>query len=387
MINVREEKQKATEFMQKYGVHISVDEKVKNLGSADKQMVEICKAILKQKKILLMDEPTASLDNEQADKFYRMVKQLKEEGISIILITHHLQEIMDNCDSIAVIRDGIMTLHDKTANVSMKKMIEAMLGGEETDLAFSRSISEIKYEWPILEVKNITTKYIKDPLSFKIYSGEVVGMAGLKGCGRTEVFRAVFGLDKLMSGEIYIDGKKVEIKSTTDAVNAGIYLIPESRRFQGLSVEHSIKFNIELPLLGKLTKRLFIDDAKSSRIVDDYIEKIHIKSNSRNDLVKNLSGGNQQKVVISKALATNPKVLLMDDPTYGVDVGAKTEIMKIINEFKMNGGAVILASSEIEEVNQNCNRIFILKGRKLTGELSNEDYMTVTQDKLAEEIQ
>lgn len=170
-------------------------------------------------------------------------------------------------------------------------------------------------------------------------------------------------------------------------MNAGIYLIPESRRFQGLSVEHSIKFNIELPLLGKLTKHLFIDDAKSSRIVDDYIEKIHIKSNSRNDLVKNLSGGNQQKVVISKALATNPKVLLMDDPTYGVDVGAKTEIMKIINEFKMNGGAVILASSEIEEVNQNCNRIFILKGRKLTGELSNEDYMTVTQDKLAEEIQ
>ena len=140
MINVREEKRKAAEFMQKYGVHISVDEKVKNLGSADKQMVEICKAILKQKKILLMDEPTASLDNEQADKFYRMVKQLKEEGISIILITHHLQEIMDNCDSIAVIRDGIMTLHDKTANVSMKKMIEAMLGGEETDLAFSRSI-------------------------------------------------------------------------------------------------------------------------------------------------------------------------------------------------------------------------------------------------------
>lgn len=210
MINVREEKRKAAEFMQKYGVHISVDEKVKNLGSADKQMVEICKAILKQKKILLMDEPTASLDNEQADKFYRMVKQLKEEGISIILITHHLQEIMDNCDSIAVIRDGIMTLHDKTANVSMKKMIEAMLGGEETDLAFSRSISEIKHEQPILEVKNITTKYIKDPLSFKIYSGEVVGMAGLKGCGRTEVFRAVFGLDKLMSGEIYIDGKKLK---------------------------------------------------------------------------------------------------------------------------------------------------------------------------------
>lgn len=387
LINEKEEEKRAISFMKKYDIDIHIHEKIKNLGSADKQMVEICKAVLKEKKILLMDEPTASLDDEQAAKLYRMVNQLKKEGISIILITHHLQEIMDNCDSIAVIRDGVMTLHEKTGNVSMKMMIEAMLGQEQVDLAFSRSIVEIDKSWPVLEVKGIVTKYIRNPLSFQIYSGEVVGLAGLKGCGRTEVFRAIFGLDKLISGEIYIEGKKAEIKSTSDAVKAGIYLIPESRRFQGLSVEHSIKFNIEIPFLKKITSHLLIDDRKGSGIVDEYIKKMNIKSNSRNDLVKSLSGGNQQKVVIAKALATKPKLLLMDDPTYGVDVGAKAEIMKIIDQFKKDGGAVLFASSEIEEISQNCSRIMILKNRKLTGELLNEDYKTVTQDQLAEEIQ
>lgn len=387
LINEKEEEQKAVSFMQKYDIDIHIHEKIKNLGSADKQMVEICKAVLKEKKILLMDEPTASLDDEQAAKLYRMVNQLKKEGISIILITHHLQEILDNCDSIAVIRDGVMTLHEKTENVSMQMMIEAMLGKEQVDLAFSRSIVQIHKDCPVLEAKGIVTKLIRTPLSFRIFSGEVVGLAGLKGCGRTEIFRAVFGLDKLVAGEIYIDGKKTEIRSAADAVKAGIYLIPESRRFQGLSVEHSIKFNIEIPFLKRITKHLLIDDKKGSDIVDDYINKMNIKSNSRDDLVKSLSGGNQQKVVIAKALATGPRVLLMDDPTYGVDVGAKAEIMKIIDQFKKDGGAVLFASSEIEEINQNCSRIMILKNRKLTGELQNEDYLTITQDRLAAEIQ
>lgn len=386
-INEKEQENRAISFMKKYDIDIHIHEKIKNLGSADKQLVEICKAVLKEKKILLMDEPTAALDDEQAAKLYRMVHQLKKEGISIILITHHLQEIMDNCDSIAVIRDGEMTLHSRTQNVSMKKMIEAMLGKEQVDLEFKRSVVPIDNVCPVMEVKGIVTKYIHTPLSFKIYPGEVLGLAGLKGCGRTEIFRAIFGLDKLISGEIFIQGKRVNIRSTTDAVKAGIYLIPESRRFQGLSVEHSIKFNIEIPFLNRITKCMLIDDKMGAVIVDDYIDSMNIKSNGRDDLVKSLSGGNQQKVVIAKALATKPKILLMDDPTYGVDVGAKAEIMKIIDQFKKDGGCVVLASSEIEEINQNCNRILILKNRKLTKELQNENYTTITQDQLAAEIQ
>ncbi len=387
LVNIREEERRAVSFMKKYKIDIDIHKKIKKLSSADKQMVEICKAVLKNKKILLMDEPTAALDDEQAAKLYRMVKQLKEEGITILLITHHLQEIIDNCDSVAVIRDGEMTLGGETKNLSMEAMIKAMLGEEQTDLAFSRSISDIDRTQPVLELREIVTDFIKMPLSLRVYAGEVVGLAGLKGCGRTEVFRAIFGLDRLRSGEIYIFGKKANIKSTTDAVKAGVFLIPESRRFQGLSVDHSIKFNIELPLLKRLTRRFLVDERESNRVVDDYIERVHIKANSRGDKVKSLSGGNQQKVVISKALATTPRILLMDDPTYGVDVGAKAEIMKIIDQFKMSGGTVLLASSEIEEINQNCNRIFILKNRKLVGELSNEDYMTVTQDSLAAAIQ
>lgn len=387
MIQTRQEERKVQEFMEKYNIHIDIYEKVKNLSSSDKQMVEICKAVLKDKKILLLDEPTAALDDEQAAKLYHMVSQLKKNGISMILITHHLKEIIENCDTIAVIRDGIMTLHAGTKEVTMEKMIEAMLGQEQTDLSFARSISEIDKSRPVLELREVQTEAIQTPLSLQVYPGEVVGLAGLKGCGRTEIFRAVFGLDPLKSGEIYVSGKKLRLRGTTDAVKAGIFLIPESRRFQGLSVEHTIKFNIEIPLLKKLTKRLFLDEKEGNRTIDEYIRRMNIKSNSREDKVKSLSGGNQQKVVIAKALATDPKVLLMDDPTYGVDVGAKAEIMKIIDEFKKKGGAVLLASSEIEEVNQNCNRILILKNRKLSGELQNEDYLTVSQDKLAAAIQ
>lgn len=387
MIQTRQEERKVQEFMEKYNINIDIYEKVKNLSSSDKQMVEICKAVLKDKKILLLDEPTAALDDEQAAKLYHMVNQLKKNGISMILITHHLKEIIENCDTIAVIRDGIMTLHAGTKEVTMEKMIEAMLGQEQTDLSFARSISEIDKSRPVLELREVQTEAIRTPLSLQVYPGEVVGLAGLKGCGRTEIFRAVFGLDPLKSGEIYVSGKKLRLRGTTDAVKAGIFLIPESRRFQGLSVEHTIKFNIEIPLLKKLTKRLFLDEKEGNRTIDEYIRRMNIKSNSREDKVKSLSGGNQQKVVIAKALATDPKVLLMDDPTYGVDVGAKAEIMKIIDEFKKKGGAVLLASSEIEEVNQNCNRILILKNRKLSGELQNEDYLTVSQDKLAAAIQ
>lgn len=380
MIRFRQEEEKARAFMEAYNIRIDIHEKVKNLSSADRQMVEICKAVLKDKRILLLDEPTAALDDEQAAKLYRMVAKLKENGISMILITHHLKEIIENCDTIAVIRDGVMTLHADTAAVTMEEMIGAMLGEEQTDLSFTRSISKIDKSQPVLELRGIRTEAIGEPLSLKVYSGEVVGLAGLKGCGRTELFRAIFGLDPLKEGEIYVSGERLRLGSTRDAVKAGIFLIPESRRFQGLSVEHSIQFNIELPLLKKLTKRLFFDDREGKRLIDEYIRRIHIKSNSREDKVKTLSGGNQQKVVIAKALATEPKILLMDDPTYGVDVGAKAEIMKIIDEFKKNGGAVLLASSEIEEVNQNCNRILILKNRKLSGELSNEDYLTVSQE-------
>lgn len=387
IINDKEGAKRVQDFFEEYDIHIDIYKKIKELNSSDMQMVEICKAVLKNKKIILMDEPTAALDGEQCEKLFKMVRQLKQNKISVVLITHHLKEIMDSCDSVTVIRDGDLTLNSKITDTSLEEMISAMLGEERDALKRKRSIMEIDLSAPLLEVKDITSANIKEPLSFKLFGGEVLGLAGLKGCGRTELFRVLFGVDPIHSGEIRINGKKIMIKNTKDAVKSGIFLIPESRQIQGLSINHSIKFNMELPWLKKITKKFLINDKEGHVIVDNYIDRMQIKTKNRDAVIRNLSGGNQQKVVIAKALATNPRIILMDDPTFGVDVHAKAEIMEIVDEFKKTGGAVILASSEIEEVNQNCNRILILKNRKIVNELKNDDYETVTQDTLAAAMQ
>lgn len=351
------------------------------------QMIEICKAVLKNKKIILMDEPTAALDEKQCEKLFTMVHQLKKNKISVVLITHHLKEIMENCDSVTVIRDGALALSEDIRNTTLEEIIGAMLGEESAALKKKRSIAEINTETPLLEAKKITSQRIKEPLSFQIFPGEVVGLAGLKGCGRTEIFRALYGVDVITSGAIYMNGKEVKIRHPKDAVEAGIFLVPESRQLQGLSIEHSLRFNLELPWLEKMKKGIFLDEKRGDGVVDEFICRMQIKTSGKDAAVKNLSGGNQQKVVIAKAMATKPKVILMDDPTFGVDVHAKTEIMDIVDDFKKTGGAVLLASSEIEEVNQNCSRILILKNRRLVKELQNKDYETVTQDMLAAQMQ
>lgn len=386
-INDREAERRVKEYFAQYDIHIDVHKKVRELNSSDMQMIEICKAVLKNKKIILMDEPTAALDEKQCEKLFTMVRQLKKNKISVVLITHHLKEIMQNCDSVTVIRDGILALNSNICDTTLEEIISAMLGEESAALKKKRSIVEINKETPVLEAKEITSQQIKEPLSFKVYPGEVVGLAGLKGCGRTEVFRALYGVDPITSGAIFINGKKVKIRHPKDAVEAGIFLIPESRQIQGLSIEHSLSFNLQLPWLDKMKKGIFLDEKRGSTVVEDFIRRMQIKTSGKDAVIKNLSGGNQQKVVIAKAMATKPKVILMDDPTFGVDVHAKTEIMEIVDDFKQTGGAVLLASSEIEEVNQNCSRIFILKNRRLVKELLNKDYETVTQDMLAAEMQ
>lgn len=386
-INDKEAERRIREFFQQYDIHIDVHKKVKELNSSDMQMIEICKAVLKNKKIILMDEPTAALDEKQCEKLFSMVRQLKQNKISVVLITHHLKEIMQNCDSVTVIRDGILALNADIRDTTLEEIISAMLGEESAALKKKRSVVEINKVTPLMEVREITSGQIKEPLSFKIYPGEVVGLAGLKGCGRTEVFRCLYGVDPITSGAIFMNGKEVKIRHPKDAVEAGIFLIPESRQIQGLSIEHSLRFNLELPWLKNMKKGIFLDEKKGDSVVDEFIRKMQIKTSGKDAAIKNLSGGNQQKVVIAKAMATRPKIILMDDPTFGVDVHAKTEIMEIVDDFKKTGGAVVLASSEIEEVNQNCCRILILKNRRLVKELLNEDYETVTQDMLAAQIQ
>jgi ribose transport system ATP-binding protein len=213
-------------------------------------------------------------------------------------------------------------------------------------------------------------------ISFEVFPGEVVGIAGLKGSGRTELFNNLFGIDPIVQGDIVIDGMKVKIKNPKSALDCGIFLVPENRKTLGLSTSHSLYLNIQLPWMNKIKKLFLIDDKKGREITNSYIKKLHIKTESMNTEVKDLSGGNQQKVVIGKALATNPKVILLDDPTYGVDVHAKTEIMKIIEGFITSGGAVLLASSDMEELVYNSNRILIIRNQEIIEEIVDKERIT-----------
>ena len=379
---------RANELFQKYGININPLEKVGNLNTSDMQMVEICKQIVRNKKILLLDEPTAALEAEQAKKLYSIIRQLKQEGISAVFITHHLKEIMENCDSVDVLRDGRLVMSSEIKDITLDDMIGAMLGESSGEFERQHEYTSIDRSTPVLELRNVTSAILKKPISFKLHPGEALGIAGLKGSGRTELFHILFGLDKLTGGEILLGGKKLTLRQPRDAVKSGIFLIPENRQTQGLSLEHSIYRNVTLPWLEKLrTGGPLISDAKGKKLSLDLLKNLQVKFDRQEAPVQSLSGGNQQKVVIAKALGAKPRVLLMDDPTYGVDVHAKAQIMGIMNAFKKEGGSVIFVSSELEEIAYNCDRVLIMHRHEIVNEVLNEHEGDVTQESLTAAIQ
>lgn len=388
LINMDECLRKTNELFEKYSININPLEKVGNLNTSDMQMVEICKQIVRNKKILLLDEPTAALEADQAKKLYNIIHQLKQEGISAVFITHHLKEIMENCDSVDILRDGHMVMSKDVKDITLNEMINAMLGESSGEFSRQHEFTEINREKPVLELRNVTSEILTKPISLKLFPGEVLGIAGLKGSGRTELFHILFGIDKQTGGEILINGKKVTLKKTKDAVKNGIFLIPENRQTQGLSLEHSIYRNVILPWLKRLKEKSFLlNDRIGKGLTLDLLNNLQVKYDSEDDQVQSLSGGNQQKIVIAKALGAQPSVLLMDDPTYGVDVHAKAQIMGIMNEFKKNGGSVIFVSSELEEVAYNCDRVLLMHRHEIVGEMMNEHEGDLTQETLTAAIQ
>ncbi len=387
LIDMKKSRRLVREFFAKHCININPDALVKDLNTSDMQMVEICKSVLKNKKIILMDEPTAALEAEQTEKLFAIINTLKQEGISIILITHHLNEIMRVCDSVAVLRDGEMVMEAEIKNVTLQQIIAAMLGQEPETISHERAALTVDKSVPLLEARNITSASIGAPLSFKLYAGEVLGLAGLKGSGRTELFQILFGVEPATGGTLLVNGREVKIRHPGKAVREGIFLVPENCQTLGLSIEHTLFLNMQLPWLNVFKKKWLVDDKGVLARIGDLIKKLHIKTNSAFTVIKNLSGGNQQKAVIGKALGTEPRIILMDDPIYGVDIHAKTEIMRIIDGFRKSGGAVMLASSEIEEIANNCSRIITMRNRRITGELDNEDFKTVTPERLTAAIQ
>ncbi|MBN8252677.1 sugar ABC transporter ATP-binding protein [Priestia flexa] len=369
LLNDKECEKKTEVLLKELGVDIRPSDVVQNLGVGYWQMTEIAKALSQEAKILIMDEPTSSLTQTETEVLFKFINQLKAKGYAIIYISHRMDEIFEICDRITILRDGQYITTEDCSETDLDTVIQYIVG-QEFDQAFEYQEREYSKEAPpIFEVKNVSAGEKVQNINLKIQPGEIVGIAGLMGSGRTELVRCLFGIDSIDSGEIYVDGKKRSINSAKDAIDAGIALIPEDRRVQGLVLEHSVKDNMILPILSKVNKGLFIDNKKANEISNQLVKKLNVKTD---DIFKKsglLSGGNQQKIVLAKWLANHPTVLLLDEPTIGVDIGAKTEIIDIIRELAVNGKAILVISSEIPELLAMSDRVLVMHQGKIKKEL------------------
>ena len=368
------------ELLASLKVHISPKEKVGSLKVADQQLVEIAKAISLNAEIIIMDEPTSAITDKEVDNLFSIIRDLKEQGKGIIYISHKMDEIFQISDDITVLRDGRYVNTWKAEEIDNNILIKNMVGRELTEI-FPKS--EVPISDTILEVKNFTLGNKFQDISFTVKRGEIYGIAGLVGAGRTELMHALFGLDKRDSGEVIFDGKPLDIKKPKDAIREGIAYVTEDRKQEGLVLEMSVGQNISLASMKELSRGLFINEKEENSIVKREIEQLGIRLHSPKQLVKSLSGGNQQKVVLSKWMIKDPKLLILDEPTRGIDVGAKSEIYKLMCEYVARGNAIIMISSEMPEVMGMADRMLVLSNGKVGGELKRREFVQESIMKMA----
>ena len=361
----------AAKMLNSINVDLNTDEIVGNLNTSQWQIIEICKALSKKPKFIVMDEPTASLDENQIDNLFEIIKSLKNNGIGIIYISHKLNEIIKISDRITVLKDGKIKKTFGKENVTEKLLIETMVG-ENIENKNSNNLNDIIY--PILKINDLSHLNSFNKISFNLHKGEVLGLSGLLGSGSNEILRSIFGVIEFQSGEINLLDKKININSPRDAIKNGIGYIPSDRKNEGLIQDNSIKDNSILTIFKKLTNLGFFKANEAKVTTQNYVDKLNIKISNINDFVMNLSGGNQQKVVIAKWLAKECRILLFDEPTRGIDVAAKAQIWSLISEFTKNGGAVIVASNEIKELIGNCHRIITLQRGKINQVFENKSF-------------
>ncbi|MGX7100426.1 sugar ABC transporter ATP-binding protein [Globicatella sanguinis] len=362
-------------YLNMLGVNIKPTDVVYKLSTASKQMIEIAKALSLNAKVIIFDEPTTSLSDKDVEVLFIIINALKQKGISSVYISHRMEEIHQLCDRITILRDGQYISTDNVKDLTDQEIIKKLVGRNLDNLYPERNVEVGEIA---LEVKNISdTKGAVKNVSFNVRKGEVVGFAGLVGSGRTELMRLVFGADPVESGEIFVKGQKVNIKSPVEAINNGICLLTEDRKNQGVALGLSIKENINMTAL----KSNIINHKEVKKKVDELVENLQIKISSVDKPVSSLSGGNQQKVVLAKWLNTSNDIYIFDEPTKGIDIGAKSEIYAIINQLVADGKAVIIVSSEIPELLGTVDRTYVLNEGRLTGELSIEES---TQEKIME---
>ncbi len=370
LVNQKEMNKIAQDVFNQFGIDIDPGTPVRELSSAQKQIVEISKAITKSPRILILDEPTASLTVSEIEILMKIIAQMKAYGATIIYISHRLEEIFEVSDRVSVLRDGKYITTLKTKETDRPELIKYMVGRELSEAYPKRKTEQGDVA---LELRNLTGNGVKN-ISLKAYNNEVLGVAGLVGAGRTEIMKVVFGAEHRQWGKVLVNGKEVNIKTPKDAMEYGIGLIPEDRKLEGCFLMESISWNIVYNVIRKISRFLKIDSRKEKEIAESYFNRLRIKAPSLEQKVLNLSGGNQQKVVVAKALAADTSIIIFDEPTRGIDVGAKHEIYELMNELCQEGKCIIMITSDMEELLGMSDRIVVFAEQQMAGELTKENF-------------
>lgn len=371
MIDAKKRYKATAELLSKFSIPVNPKDIVSNLSVAKMQLVEIARAISYHSDIIIMDEATSSLTSQEIDLLKEIIKKLTSEGTSIIFITHKLDEVLEISDRISVLRDGRSVGSCQTKDTTKETLINMIVGHAVKEMfpKYKADIGDV-----VLEARDLCSIGQFKDVSFNVRKGEIVGFSGLVGAGRTEVMRAVFGIDRITSGEIFVDGKKVNIRSTKDAINLGMGFVTEDRRGMGLFSILSVRMNAGMSALKMFFKFIYYDKKKEAILTDNVVKTMNIKISSPHQQIATLSGGNQQKVIIGRCLLRNVKILILDEPTKGIDVGSKSEIHRHIGELAQKGMAVILVSSELPEVMGISDRIYVMRNGRINGEFKREEF-------------
>lgn len=368
--NFQKMREKAQAIFKELGVDIDPDVQVAELSTAKQQLVEIAKAMAKDAKILIMDEPSAALAMAEVENMLKIVMRLKEKGVTVLYISHRMDEVFRIADRVTILRDGCYVGTKSREEASRKELINLMVGRELSEDFPSRQVTLGPV---VLEVEHLTGNGDRD-ISFSLRKGEILGLAGLVGAGRTELAKVIYGAAKKTGGRILVNGREVEIRNPRQAIEHGIGLIPEDRKREGVFLEYSIRWNIPIMSMKRLSRFTVINRKKVEEVVEQYTSLLRIKTPDMDQLVRNLSGGNQQKVVLAKTLAAQTDIIIFDEPTRGIDVGAKQEIYHLMNELVSQGISIIMISSEMEELIGMSDRILVLYEGRMTGEVNREEF-------------
>lgn len=377
-VNWKNIRKRAKEALDMINVNMDLDAKLAELPVASKQLVAICRALLQNARLLIMDEPTTALTKNEVDSLFKVVRDLQAKGISIVFVSHKLDEVYEIAEQMTILRNGELVSEGPIQEYDRPKFIYHMTGREVESVQYRPK--DIGKE-PLLDVQNIGIKDLFKDISFKLYPGEILGITGLLGSGRSELAKALFNLEKITAGKIILEGKELHLSNVRDAINAGIAYVPEDRLTEGLAMPHTISNNIISADISQHLNRLLMLDMKEIRkSSEDWVKEMQVKTASIDLAAQALSGGNQQKVVLAKWLATNPKVLILNGPTVGIDVGTKADIYKYTRKLVSEGIGVIIISDDLPEVIDNCNRILVMKKGIITDELQTEGLEEKTLD-------